>query len=122
MLRRNAKTVALVGSMLLLFVHDALNARVVRPGIPRAEKSAANNSTKTKSDRSIALPPEKAVPIKVPRFDQPPVIAGKLDDEVWRQAVKLKDFYQTTPGDNIAPSQPTEVFPGYDSKISTTIR
>ena len=71
MLRRNTKTLILVGSMLLLFIHDELNARVIHPGIPSAEKSAANNSTKTKSGRSIVLPPEKAVPVKVPRFDRP---------------------------------------------------
>jgi hypothetical protein len=63
----------------------------------------------------ITLPAEKSAPVKVPRFDQAPIIDGRLDDEVWRQAVKLKDFYQTSPGDNIAPSQPTEVFLGYDS-------
>src|SRR5437588_3125385 len=76
-----------------------------------------NQSTKSKSSRSIVLPPEKASPVKIPRFDKPPVVDGKLDDEVWKQAVKLRDFYQTTPGDNIAPSQPTEVFLGYDSKF-----
>jgi len=80
-------------------------------------ESVPNNSAKTKSSRSIVLPPEKASPVKVPRFDKPPVIDGKLDDEVWKQAVKLKDFYQTSPGDNIAPSQPTEVLLGYDSKF-----
>src|SRR5438105_174746 len=82
-----------------------------------AVDSIPNASTKTKSSRSIVLPPEKSSPVKIPRFDQPPAIDGKLDDEVWKQAVKLKDFYQTTPGDNIAPSQPTEVFLGYDSKF-----
>ena len=56
--------------------------------------------------------------MKIPRFDRPPVIDGKLDDEVWKQAAKLKDFYQTTPGDNIAPSQPTEVFLGYDQEMT----
>lgn len=61
------------------------------------------------------LPAEKAAPVKVPRFDRPPDIDGKLDEAVWQQAVKLKDFYQTSPGDNIAPSQPTEVFLGYDA-------
>jgi hypothetical protein len=59
---------------------------------------------------------DKTAPIKVPHFDQPPIIDGKLNDEVWKQAVKLKDFYQTSPGDNIAPSQPTDVFLGYDAK------
>src|ERR1051326_4945988 len=63
----------------------------------------------------INLPAEKSAPVKVPRFDQAPIIDGRLNDEVWNQAVKLEDFYQTSPGDNIAPSQPTEVFLGYDS-------
>jgi len=61
------------------------------------------------------LPAEKTAPVKVPQFDRAPIIDGKLDDEVWQHAVKLKDFYQTSPGDNIAPSQPTEVLLGYDS-------
>jgi len=53
----------------------------------------------------------------MPRFDKPPVIDGKLDDEIWKQAKVLKDFYQVQPGDNIAPSKPTEVLLGYDSKF-----
>src|SRR5213082_1388829 len=65
---------------------------------------------------SIVLPPEKAQPVKMARFDKPPVIDGKLDDEVWKHAIVLKDFYQVQPGDNLAPSKPTEVLLGYDSK------
>lgn len=53
----------------------------------------------------------------MPRFDKPPVIDGKLDEEIWKQAALLKDFYQVQPGDNIAPSKPTEVMLGYDSKF-----
>jgi hypothetical protein len=66
---------------------------------------------------TIALPPEKANPFKLPRFDKPPVIDGKLDDEVWKTAVVLKDFYQTQPGDNIEPSKETRVYLGYDPKF-----
>jgi len=66
---------------------------------------------------ALVLPPEKAQPVKMPKFDKPPVIDGKLDDEVWKQAKVLKDFYQVQPGDNIAPSKPTEVLLGYDSKF-----
>ena len=54
--------------------------------------------------------------VVIPRFEQAPVIDGKLDEEVWKHAVALKNFYQTNPGDNIAPSKPTEAFLGYDSK------
>ena len=63
-----------------------------------------------------ALPPEKAAPVRLVRFERAPVIDGKLDDEAWKQAAILKDFYQTQPGDNIAPSKPTVVMLGYDAK------
>ena len=63
------------------------------------------------------LPAEKASPVTVPKFANPPVIDGKLDDDVWQNAAVLKDFYQIDPGDNIAPSKPTEVLIGYDSKF-----
>ncbi len=44
------------------------------------------------------------------------VIDGKLDDEAWKSAQVLKDFIQTSPGDNVAASKPTEVMLGYDEK------
>src|SRR5256712_8566856 len=77
-------------------------------------KSAAKTASGLK--HAIMIPPEKAKPIRIPRFDKTPVIDGKLDDEVWKQAAVLKDFYQTQPGDNITPSKPTEAMMGYDSK------
>ena len=40
-----------------------------------------------------------------------------LTEAVWQSAAVLKDFYQIDPGDNIAPSKPTEVLLGYDSKF-----
>ena len=63
------------------------------------------------------LPPEKVSPVKLPLFGKPPVIDGKLDDDVWKNAAVLKDFYQVQPGDNIAPSKPTEVMLGYDARF-----
>src|SRR5262249_49893896 len=92
----------------------AVPASSPSPSPTKANKPAqAANST---SKHTTTIPPEKAAPIRVPRFDKPPVIDGKLDDEVWKQAVVLKDFYQIRPGDNIAPSKPTEVMIGYDAK------
>ncbi len=70
-----------------------------------------------KANGRVTVPPEKARPIHIPRLDKPPVIDGRLNDEEWKQAVVLRDFYQTTPGDNIAPSKPSEAFLGYDSKF-----
>ena len=66
--------------------------------------------------RAARVPAEKVAPVRVPRFDKAPTIDGKLDDEVWKTAVVLKDFYQISPGDNIAPSKPTEVRVGYDAR------
>lgn len=68
------------------------------------------------SSGKIVVPPAKAQPIRLPRFEKPPVIDGKLDEEVWRSAAVFKDFLQTRPGDNIAPSKETVAMAGYDSK------
>src|SRR5882672_11346796 len=70
----------------------------------------------SESAKRAVIPPEKAKPIVIPRFDKPPVIDGKLDDEIWKQAIVLRDFLQTGPGDNIAPSKPTEMMMGYDNR------
>jgi hypothetical protein len=69
-----------------------------------------------KVNGKVVLPPEKANPVKIPKFSVAPVIDGVLDDDVWREAAVFKDFYQTSPGDNIEPSRPTIVYMGYDEK------
>src|ERR1043165_4229295 len=88
-----------------------------------AQTNGGSSSTKSKTaaEKSagkpkLVIPPEKLKPIVVPRFEKPPVIDGKLDDEAWKQAVVFKDFLQQSPGDNIAPSKPTEAMMGYDAK------
>jgi len=63
------------------------------------------------------VPAEKARPIVVTRFEKPPTIDGKLDEEVWKSAAVFKDFYQIDPGENTAPTKPTEVLVGFDSKF-----
>ncbi len=89
----------------------ALSASDALPPPQEAVKAAA-----VKKVGNIELPPEKAQPVHVAKFEKPPVIDGKLDDEVWKTATVLKDFYQIQPGDNIAPSKQTEVLLGYDSR------
>lgn len=76
---------------------------------PSALKGAA-------APRSEVVPPEKLRPVTLSHFDKPPVIDGLLDDEVWKDSTVLKEFYQIQPGDNLAPSKPTEVRLGYDDK------
>jgi hypothetical protein len=89
-------------------------ANSASPSPTPSANSKSNNSADT-AKRAV-IPPEKAKPIVIPRFDKPPVIDGKLDDEIWKQAVVFKDFLQVSPGDNIAPSKPTEMMIGYDAR------
>lgn len=104
----------------LLFALFALTATAVAQTAPLPNSSpstAVKSATSGGGKPSIVLPPEKAQPVKMSKFEKAPTIDGKLDDEIWKTATVLKDFYQVQPGDNIAPSKPTEVMLGYDAKF-----
>ena len=60
---------------------------------------------------TIATP---AKVVRVVRVASPPVIDGRLDDEVWQQADVITDFHQIRPGDGAEPSEVTEVYLLYD--------
>src|SRR4051794_5788478 len=77
----------------------------------------ANAQTTSTPTAAIVIPSEKSQPINIPKFDKPPTIDGKLDEEVWQTAAVLRDFYQIQPGDNTPPSKPTEVLVGFDPKF-----
>lgn len=89
-------------------------------------KAATTSSTTVGADEKslrptgakalLNLPKEKASPVSIPKFEKAPMIDGKPDEEIWQRAAIFKDFYQTNPGDNIAPSRETKVMMGYDSK------
>ena len=71
---------------------------------------------KSDSNSAVQIPAEKKKPIEIPKLSGSSVIDGKLDDETWKQAAVFKDFYQTAPGYNIAPSKPTEAYAFYDDE------
>ena len=48
------------------------------------------------------------------RASSAPIIDGRLDDEVWRNAAVIDDFLQTSPTDGAAPSESTIVRVTYD--------
>lgn len=107
------------GKFVALLAMLCLPAIVVAQTAP-ASTLSGRRTTETREVRRadgsvIVLPPEKTRPIRVPRFQTPPTIDGRLDDEAWNSAVVLTDFYQISPGDNIAPSKPTQVYLGYDA-------
>lgn len=85
-----------------------------------ASAQDSNDSKQSSSDKTsapeITIAGDKKAPVRMPFFESRPQIDGSLDDEIWKSATVLKDFFQTQPGDNIAPSFPTEVLIGYDSK------
>ncbi len=59
---------------------------------------------------------DQAQPVSIKRFEAAPAIDGKLDEPVWREAAALRDFHQTQPGDNTAPTYPTTILLGYDKE------
>ncbi len=105
------KRFVLLLALLLVAAHSPARAQTAAAASAEAAKATAAKPG------AVVLPPEKASPVRVAKFESAPVIDGKLDDEIWKQAVVLKDFYQVQPGDNIAPSKPTEVLLGYDAKF-----
>src|SRR5215210_8368515 len=53
--------------------------------------------TKTNVERPATPYARKDAPVRIPRFETPPVIDGQLSDEVWRSAALFGDFVQTNP-------------------------
>jgi len=89
---------------------------------PQSSPATTSGSTSAEPNRSAAkaagvLPPEKLHPVKLVMFTKPPVIDGKLDDEVWKSAPIFKDFHQWRPSDTSAASAKTEMMAGYDSRF-----
>lgn len=80
-----------------------------------SNKAAANTAPAPKR-LGAEIPPEKARPVSIPKLSVPIVIDGRPDEDAWKTAAVFNDFYQTYPGNNTAPSKPTEVLVMYDEK------
>jgi hypothetical protein len=87
------------------------------PATTSASTAAKPATGKSAGKSGAPLPPEKAQPVKLTLFAKPPVIDGKLDDEVWKSAASFRDFYQWRPSDSSPASARTEMFAGYDSRF-----
>lgn len=53
---------------------------------------------------------------EISRATSAPIIDGRLDDEVWRNAAVIDDFHQTSPSDGAEPSEITIVRVTYDDE------
>jgi len=77
---------------------------------------AADGAPPTMPASAAARLDRHSEPVRIPRVKEPPVVDGRLDEQAWLSAAVFSDFYQVHPGDNIAPSQPTEVRMAYDER------
>lgn len=59
---------------------------------------------------------EAAVKFNVPKITTTPHIDGVFTEQEWRNAISIDTFYQTTPGNNITPSEKTVVRMAYDAE------
>src|SRR5688500_581209 len=92
--------------LLLIFTFSVL-ANAQAPA--NLVKTTPDTTVEVKKDdppkkTGITIPPEKAAPVTVPKIALAMTIDGKVDEEAWKTAAVFKDFYQTYPGDNTAPS------------------
>jgi hypothetical protein len=100
---------------LIFFNGTAARAQQAVPAAAKVVKVAtATSAAGTLSDAVKRA--EKMRPVSIKRFDTPPVIDGHCTEEVWATAAVLQDFYETQPGDNTTPSQPTKIMLGYDDE------
>ena len=53
--------------------------------------------------------------VRPPRLSQPPVIDGRLDDAVWREAAHITELVQRRPFDGIPASEASDIHLAYDS-------
>jgi len=60
--------------------------------------------------------PGDSLPIPVPDAAGPITLDGRLDEPAWAHAARLTTFYETWPGDNIAPPVRTTVALSYDAR------
>jgi hypothetical protein len=106
----------LILAILIFFCFSVARAQTAPPSNTQMANAKSIPAASATAKASLEVPAEKLQPVSITPFDKPPVIDGNLDEEMWTKAAVLKDFYQTQPGDNIAPSQATKVMLGYDKE------
>ncbi|MDQ6888089.1 MAG: carbohydrate binding family 9 domain-containing protein [Gemmatimonadota bacterium] len=64
-----------------------------------------------------SVPPKTAdsVRIPIPRTTHPPVLDGRLDDPIWKDAARLTGFVQYEPADQSPPTQKSVGYVAYDA-------
>ena len=92
-----------------------LGALSVLPGALAAQTPEPKASSEITLD-DVDLGPLTGRPrISPTRTDTPPVIDGRLDDEVWRTATKITELVQQSPLDGAPATEDTDIYIAYDS-------
>src|SRR4051812_9008634 len=78
---------------------------VPTPAVQPAQARSESDVLERKTQRAVT-------PVRVER---PPVVDGRLDDEVWRAATPVTGFVQIRPTEGELATEATEVYLAYDS-------
>ncbi|MCB1023615.1 MAG: carbohydrate binding family 9 domain-containing protein, partial [Acidobacteria bacterium] len=101
---------------ILLLVSGTYGQMSKKNGDASAEKTL--NPADLKEYLNRGRNPEKSLPVRIPKIpsDNSINLDGDPDEEAWLSAAVFRDFIQTSPGDNTAPSKRTEAYLAYDEK------
>jgi hypothetical protein len=103
--------------VIVLLSTAALSQALTQSGTPANKDS--KTETAEKKTQPLAEDPgfaSKKTPVQIAHFTAAPLIDGVLNDEVWKSAPVFGNFLQVQPGDNTAPTNPTEFMMAYDAK------
>ena len=82
-------------------------AQAAPPAVPRAQIA-----TGTAVDAGVLT---GRPTVRPPRLAEPPVIDGRLDEALWRDAAHITQLVQRRPFDGIPASEPSDIYLAYDS-------
>lgn len=108
------KNIGTILAILLLAITATIGQQTSNGGSDAAAKPAGNGATAIERAGKVVVPEEKSRAIVIPKAASAPVIDGRVDEEVWKNAAVFKDFYQTNPGYNTEASKPTIAYLMYD--------
>ena len=103
--------------VIVLLSTAGLSQALTQSGTPANKDS--KTETAEKKTQPLAEDPgfaSKKTPVQIAHFTAAPLIDGVLNDEVWKSAPVFGNFLQVQPGDNTAPTNPTEFMMAYDAK------
>lgn len=107
-----------VGLLLATAVYTQTSGSSASASSASSTSTGSTEVTKVTPEKRgrVEIPAEKKRAITIPKIQRAVAIDGHISEGEWTDAAVFKDFYQTAPGDNIAPSKPTEVMMMYDEK------